>query len=241
MTETRTLEAYLNEENIGADLILAAAQYVASQWSQFKSVDELQQELTNSTGQQTVLLNELAELAASPELLERAALMVLSLAWQNAEDRAFVIDAFEEAKSELSLKSVTVLASVLVFGLWVYMSNGGETYYNSFIIHDPNGAYRTVTTIEREPFPIDPIAIIREFRSPHEVAQPPLGDPLPHLTSDQIRKAQTALINAGYKLRVDGIEGPHTDAAVERYQRDHHLTPTGKLDRATLQQLGVRI
>lgn len=240
MTETRTLAMYLNEEKPDQDLILKAARYVAIKWAKGPTQEELQDSLAAKTTDRSALQSELAKLEANPELMERAALLVLSMAWEAEENHTSVLDAFAEVQAELSMKEVVALAAVLVFGVWVFESHGGETYRHTHVVRDANGAFRQEETVVRQPFPLDPIAIIHEFLSPHDAPALSADGPL-HLTSPQIRQAQTALVNAGYKVAVDGVEGPHTDVAVEKYQRDRHLTVTGKLDRATLKEMGVSV
>lgn len=58
--------------------------------------------------------------------------------------------------------------------------------------------------------------------------------------SDTVRRAQTALNAAGYKVGVpDGRAGAATTAAVRKYQGDRHLPVNGKLDDVTLKSLGI--
>ncbi len=61
--------------------------------------------------------------------------------------------------------------------------------------------------------------------------QAPPADP-------ELRDAQADLRTLGaYNGPVDGLWGPETAAAVERFQRDHRLTVTARLDDATLTAL----
>ena len=54
-----------------------------------------------------------------------------------------------------------------------------------------------------------------------------------------LRMAQTLLNKRGYKTGpVDGKMGPRTRQALRRFQMDHGLTATGKLDRDTMNALG---
>jgi peptidoglycan hydrolase-like protein with peptidoglycan-binding domain len=56
-----------------------------------------------------------------------------------------------------------------------------------------------------------------------------------------VRSAQTQLENDGYYGGpVDGIDGPLTHQAIRRFQRDNNLEATGRLNRATQDQLGVQ-
>jgi photosystem II stability/assembly factor-like uncharacterized protein len=57
---------------------------------------------------------------------------------------------------------------------------------------------------------------------------------------DSVKRAQEALVAAGYHLGVpDGKAGPSTTAAVKKFQGDRHLPVTGRLDAITLAALGV--
>jgi Putative peptidoglycan binding domain len=240
MNETRTLAAYLNEEKPERDIILTAAKYVASRSANDKSHDQIVAELAGNTSDQSAITTSIAELADSPELLEQAALAVLSVAWQDDRKRAIAVAAFREAPAELPTNQTTAiaLAAILAFSLWVWKSEGGETYHHSKVVRGSDGAYRSEETVERQTFPVDPKALLHELLSPHDAADSSDGESV-HLTTTQIKQAQTALVDAGYKIRIDGIEGARTDAAVENYQRDHQLRVTGKLSRGTLKRLGV--
>ena len=49
---------------------------------------------------------------------------------------------------------------------------------------------------------------------------------------------QKRLTDLGYKPgAIDGMMGPRTTAALKRFQHDHKLSPTGKLDTNTAAKL----
>jgi peptidoglycan hydrolase-like protein with peptidoglycan-binding domain len=48
---------------------------------------------------------------------------------------------------------------------------------------------------------------------------------------------QESLDSTGANLRVDGVWGPNTQAALENYQQQNGLQPTGTLDSATRARL----
>jgi photosystem II stability/assembly factor-like uncharacterized protein len=59
---------------------------------------------------------------------------------------------------------------------------------------------------------------------------------------DTMRSAQQALNTAGYNVGTpDGRGGPKTIAALKEYQTDHGMTPSGKLDEATLKSLRIMV
>lgn len=61
------------------------------------------------------------------------------------------------------------------------------------------------------------------------------------VANDMVRQVQDKLKNDGYYKTgaVDGVWGAGTMTAVQNFQRDHSLTPSGQLDVPTLQALNV--
>lgn len=55
---------------------------------------------------------------------------------------------------------------------------------------------------------------------------------------ETVQKLQSALVERGYEIRVDGIYGPETQGAVERFQRDQILS-RGYMTLQTIQALNV--
>jgi peptidoglycan hydrolase-like protein with peptidoglycan-binding domain len=61
-----------------------------------------------------------------------------------------------------------------------------------------------------------------------------------HVSQNDIIAAQQKLNADGYNVGTpDGKLGPHTRAAIRKYQKDNNLTVTGKLDESTLTHLNV--
>jgi len=59
---------------------------------------------------------------------------------------------------------------------------------------------------------------------------------------ENVRKAQQMLSDLGYQPGpVDGMFGPSTRKAIEKYQIDNNLPNTGEIDKATAKSLGVEI
>lgn len=56
-----------------------------------------------------------------------------------------------------------------------------------------------------------------------------------------VSQVQSALSRKGYYSgAIDGSLGPDTQSALRRYQRDHRLPVTGRIDRAVINALGLR-
>jgi peptidoglycan hydrolase-like protein with peptidoglycan-binding domain len=52
-------------------------------------------------------------------------------------------------------------------------------------------------------------------------------------------QAQQRLTNLGYPVQRDGIYGRATRRAIKEFQQDRGLRETGRLDRRTLEELGI--
>jgi peptidoglycan hydrolase-like protein with peptidoglycan-binding domain len=60
------------------------------------------------------------------------------------------------------------------------------------------------------------------------------------ISDNDILAAQKKLNDEGYSVGTpDGKMGPHTRAAIRKYQKDNNLTVTGRLDESTLTHLNV--
>src|SRR5207249_476375 len=60
------------------------------------------------------------------------------------------------------------------------------------------------------------------------------------ITSKEVSAVQTELREQGYyKAKPNGILNQETRAALRRYQTEHELTASGRIDRATLEKLGI--
>jgi hypothetical protein len=231
MNEPITFDAYLNKNRPDRDTILTAARFIAERWGDFPTTDKIRQGIEASASDEPGLISEVNSLDYDNDFLERAALTVLSLAW--GDDRGLVKEAFVEAEAALLSKETTVLGAtaLIVFGLWTWQSNGGQTLHYHKTARNFDGSFTTEERTERQPFPLDVPGIIRAFKEQ--------DDPTFRPNKDQIQQAQKALVAAGYRIATDGLEGVHTDEAVAKYQRAQNLAVTGRLDRATLKQLGV--
>lgn len=113
--------------------------------------------------------------------------------------------------------------------------DGSRKYFTA-----PKGPYKATTvkrakellvTIAREPkLTSGPLTPISEPPTAPPLDRPTLrkGDRGPHVFDLQL-----ALNARGMLLKVDGVFGPGTEAAVMVFQHDHHLTPDGVVGPAT--------
>jgi peptidoglycan hydrolase-like protein with peptidoglycan-binding domain len=61
-----------------------------------------------------------------------------------------------------------------------------------------------------------------------------------YVDSGTVREVQQVLRDRGFRVGVDGIMGPRTQAALRQFQKAENLDPTGRLNRQTLVALGVQ-
>jgi hypothetical protein len=231
MNEAITFDEYLNESRPDRDTILTVARFIANRWVDFPTLDKIRQGIEASAPDEPGLISEVNSLDHDNDFLERAALTVLSVAW--GDDRGLVKEAFIEAEGALLSTGATLLGTtaLIVFGLWTWQSNGGESFHYQKTWRNSDGSFTTEERTERQAFPLDVPGIIRALKEQ--------DDPTFRPNKDQIQQAQKVLVAAGYPIATDGLEGVHTDKAVADYQRAQNLPVTGRLDRATLKQLGV--
>ncbi len=60
-------------------------------------------------------------------------------------------------------------------------------------------------------------------------------------TGGAVRTAQSFLSARGYKVVIDGVFGRQTEAALKKFQRDHHLVQTGETNTPTWEALVMPI
>jgi peptidoglycan hydrolase-like protein with peptidoglycan-binding domain len=61
-----------------------------------------------------------------------------------------------------------------------------------------------------------------------------------YVDADTVREVQKTLRDRGFRVGVDGIMGPRTQAALRQFQKAENLDPTGRLNRQTLVALGIQ-
>lgn len=59
------------------------------------------------------------------------------------------------------------------------------------------------------------------------------------LDTETVKEVQNALVDAGYKIKVDGKMGRQVRTALKKYQKKNRLKVTGRIDKATLGKMGL--
>jgi peptidoglycan hydrolase-like protein with peptidoglycan-binding domain len=92
-------------------------------------------------------------------------------------------------------------------------------------------------------FALGPAAVAQE-KAPVEKkvqAEKAPKAPKPKVAPDEkVKDIQEALNKAGAKLKVDGIMGKKTHAAIKNFQKKQGLKVTGEPDKETLAKLGIQ-
>jgi peptidoglycan hydrolase-like protein with peptidoglycan-binding domain len=74
---------------------------------------------------------------------------------------------------------------------------------------------------------------------PEQGERPVAARPQQLLRTGGVSQLQSALAARGYVTPRNGTLDDRTSQAIEKFQRDHDLAPTGKPDLATLDKLGL--
>ena len=129
MNQAISFDAYLNKNRPDRDTILTAARFIANRWVDFRTSDKIHEEIQASAPNEPGLIGAVNSLDSDGDFLERFALAVLSVAWR--DDQRLVEAAFDEAEGGLISKETTILGTtaLIVFGLWTWQSNGGQTLH----------------------------------------------------------------------------------------------------------------
>ncbi len=66
-----------------------------------------------------------------------------------------------------------------------------------------------------------------------ESSMPPVSNTPSAMSAHKVALIQESLDSTGANLRIDGVWGPATEAALKHYQQQHGLQVTGQIDPAT--------
>lgn len=109
---------------------------------------------------------------------------------------------------------------------------------------DRGASWTPIAAIKQPPAPRKRPAArrVRPTTAQARTGSRPVSTPAPNaaVPADVVRRAQDALDRAGYDIgTADGQMGSRTLAAIKRFQTDHYLPVSGRLDAGTLTALGI--
>jgi hypothetical protein len=91
------------------------------------------------------------------------------------------------------------------------------------------GTHDIQDLLDAKPATRDPIAALLRGNGPNADAE-----------KARVISAQRALIKLGYDVRADGMLGPGTRQAIQKFERDRALAVTGELSHRTVRELSAR-
>jgi hypothetical protein len=126
----------------------------------------MQAALVEAVGDRAAVEEALAELGTDPTAIEEACLAILSVDWENPQQRALIEDAAAEAKNRMPVTEVTVLALVGLYSMWLVVT-GGRKKASRVTKRDSKGNLEEHEVIEWYPFS-QPLAAMYRLFAPNE-------------------------------------------------------------------------
>jgi peptidoglycan hydrolase-like protein with peptidoglycan-binding domain len=85
-------------------------------------------------------------------------------------------------------------------------------------------------------FSASPVVLAKDSKS---LAKQTAAESKKKIDRPTITAVQKALVKAGYKIKIDGRYGRQVRSALKKYQRKNRLKITGRIDRATIEKMGI--
>ncbi len=143
---TDTLAAALNRQHADADVVHQAVRYYLAERFGDLDVDQMRQTVAERVGS-TQADAMVFQLIGNPGLLEQSALLILSSAWSDEQERERLASAVGDAKGKLALVEAGLLALVTIYGLYL-LATGGVRRSDTTVIRRPDGSYEERTVVE---------------------------------------------------------------------------------------------
>lgn len=122
-----SLAGFLTRESADVDTLQQAMRYVIAEQTNDLSPEKMRQHLVDSLGNRDTVEELLQTLERSPDAISDAALVVLSSAWQDQQQRKVVVGSVEDAKLKAPVIEVGILAIVAMYGMFLYATKGVKT------------------------------------------------------------------------------------------------------------------
>lgn len=154
-----TLAAAFARSKADPDTIHQCLRYYLSERLDDPTTEEMHTELIAACGSRVD--DALNELAGDPLLLENAALLVLSGAWNEAGQPDRILQAAEGAKAKLPVIEVGIIAVVIMYGLYLLRTGGIKRSQRTTIRHKDGSLTETVITEYADP--LGPLSVLTKF------------------------------------------------------------------------------
>lgn len=178
---TDTLADHLNQRGVDSAHVEHAVRFLIGQWANYKSPDDMTTDLIEAGVASDALYAATAALTDDPELLDQAALDILSAAWNDPDLHAAAQASIDEASTRLPVIETGAIVVAAMYGLWLLTTRGRRsttrtvrrradgTYEQTETTewYDPAGPLRAVVDLIR-PVPSDAL--------PDPAAAPPLPE-----------------------------------------------------------------
>jgi hypothetical protein len=120
---TDSFEDLLAELRPDADAIQQAARYYLAERTGDLSVDAMRAQMAQTAGED-VVDQTVATLEQDSAAVETACLTVLAAAWENPEERNAVRGALEDAKEQMPVIEIAIIAIVAAYGMYLLATRG---------------------------------------------------------------------------------------------------------------------
>ncbi|WP_330328378.1 hypothetical protein OHS33_00620 [Streptomyces sp. NBC_00536] len=156
---TRTLTSALTEREVDPDTVHHTLRYYLSERLDDPTTEEMRAELTEGWGPDFAA--DLDRLAADPLLLENAALLVLSGAWDEPDQAERILQIAADAKAKLPVIEIGIISVAAMYGLYL-LRTGGIKRSRRTTIRRRDGSFEEQETVDYAD-PLGPIAALTRF------------------------------------------------------------------------------
>lgn len=139
----QTLAEYLNEINADGDTVQQAFRYLIAQQTDDLPTTRMHRQLVDTTDDATALATSLTELEHSSAHLEQIALLYLSDAWDDPDERPAIRSALKAATQKLPVIETGIMAVVAMYGMYL-LATRGRQHTRKSTKRSADGAFETV-------------------------------------------------------------------------------------------------
>lgn len=143
---TPSLADELNTRTVDTDGVHQAIRYYLAERLDDLPPEDMLEAMYTAAGQARVDA-ACADLARDPRLLEDAALVVLSAAWEDESERERVRAVLTETKDKLPVIEVGLIAIACMYGMYL-LRTGGIKKSETTVVHKPDGTFERKEKVE---------------------------------------------------------------------------------------------